>query len=190
VDEVTAREARRLVEEGIKAEAEALAAAESGVEAVVGEPSGEIPVGSRVRLASGGRGRLVERRADGRLVVVAGAVKLVLDPEQVTAAAGSESPRRELAAEPAPQGGAVPAPPLELDLRGLTADEAEARVIGAIDAAVLADHPFLRIIHGKGTGALRERIQRVVAADRRIARFGFAPANRGGTGVTVVEFTP
>jgi DNA mismatch repair protein MutS2 len=84
----------------------------------------------------------------------------------------------------------VPAPPLELDLRGLTADEAEARVIGAIDAAVLADHPFLRIIHGKGTGALRERIQRVVAADRRIARFGFAPANQGGTGVTVVEFTP
>jgi dsDNA-specific endonuclease/ATPase MutS2 len=41
-----------------------------------------------------------------------------------------------------------------------------------------------------GTGVVRERVQRVVARDRRISRYGFAPRNQGGTGVTVVEFSP
>jgi DNA mismatch repair protein MutS2 len=53
---------------------------------------------------------------------------------------------------------------------------------------VLAEQPFLRIIHGMGTGVVRERVRRVVAGDRRVARFGFAPRNQGGTGVTIVEF--
>jgi DNA mismatch repair protein MutS2 len=76
-----------------------------------------------------------------------------------------------------------------VDLRGLTGDEAEQATIAAVDAAVLADQPFLRIIHGMGTGVVRERVRRVVSGDRRVARFGFAPRNQGGTGVTIVEFS-
>jgi DNA mismatch repair protein MutS2 len=57
-----------------------------------------------------------------------------------------------------------------------------------VDAAVLAENPYLRIIHGMGTGVVRERVHRVVRSDRRVARFGFAPRNQGGTGVTIVEF--
>jgi len=54
-------------------------------------------------------------------------------------------------------------------------------------AAVLADLPYLRIIHGKGTGALRDRVRALLAADARVARAALAPANQGGTGVTVAE---
>ena len=72
----------------------------------------------------------------------------------------------------------------------MTGDEAEMAALAAVDAAVLAEQPFLRIIHGMGTGVVRERVQRVVAGDRRISRYSFAPRNQGGTGVTVVEFTP
>lgn len=54
---------------------------------------------------------------------------------------------------------------------------------------MLAEQPFLRIIHGMGTGVVRERVRRVVSGDRRVTRFGFAPRNQGGTGVTVVEFS-
>jgi DNA mismatch repair protein MutS2 len=71
----------------------------------------------------------------------------------------------------------------------MTGDEAEMATIAAVDAAVLADQPFLRIIHGMGTGVVRERVRRVVAKDRRIAHYAFAPRNQGGTGVTVVEFS-
>ena len=72
----------------------------------------------------------------------------------------------------------------------MTGDEAEMATVAAVDAAVLAEQPFLRIIHGMGTGVVRERVRRVVSADRRVARFGFAPRNQGGTGVTIVEFAP
>jgi DNA mismatch repair protein MutS2 len=76
----------------------------------------------------------------------------------------------------------------EIKLLGMRADEAEAVLTRALDEAILADLPYLRIVHGKGTGALREMVQRVLEADPRVARFDFAPANQGGAGVTVAEF--
>jgi DNA mismatch repair protein MutS2 len=78
---------------------------------------------------------------------------------------------------------------LEVDLRGLTGDEAEQATLAAVDAAVLAEQPFLRIIHGMGTGVVRERVRRIVSRDKRIRSYAFAPRNQGGTGVTIVEFS-
>jgi DNA mismatch repair protein MutS2 len=76
----------------------------------------------------------------------------------------------------------------EIDLRGMTGDEAEQVVVAALDSAILAEQPYLRIIHGKGTGVVRERVQQVLKRDRRVKSHAFAPANQGGTGVTVAEF--
>jgi DNA mismatch repair protein MutS2 len=76
----------------------------------------------------------------------------------------------------------------EVSLRGLTVEEAEPLLLRAIDDAVLGDLPYLRIIHGKGTGALRDFVQGALKRDPRIKRFAFAPANQGGQGVTVAEF--
>jgi DNA mismatch repair protein MutS2 len=76
----------------------------------------------------------------------------------------------------------------EVSLRGLRVDEAEASLIKALDAAILADLPYLRVIHGKGTGAVRQRVHEILAADPRVRRFGFAPPAQGGHGVTIVEF--
>jgi DNA mismatch repair protein MutS2 len=79
-------------------------------------------------------------------------------------------------------------PGIEIDLRGLRVDEAEAAIVAAIDSAVLVDQPFLRVIHGKGTGAVRERVHEVLHGDHRVKRYALAPANQGGSGVTLVEF--
>ena len=76
----------------------------------------------------------------------------------------------------------------EVSLRGLTVEEAEPLLTRAIDDAVLADLPYLRIIHGKGTGVLRDFVQSVLKRDPRVKRFSLAPANQGGHGVTVAEF--
>jgi DNA mismatch repair protein MutS2 len=70
----------------------------------------------------------------------------------------------------------------------MRADEAEGVVLSALDAAISADNPFLRIIHGKGTGAVRERVHSVLKGDRRVSRYALAPANQGGSGATIVEF--
>ncbi|HXL10480.1 MAG TPA: Smr/MutS family protein [Gemmatimonadales bacterium] len=77
----------------------------------------------------------------------------------------------------------------EISLRGLRLDEAEPMLVRALDDAVAADLPYLRVIHGKGTGAVRKLVHELLSADPRVKRFGFAPANQGGHGVTIVEFT-
>jgi len=76
----------------------------------------------------------------------------------------------------------------EISLIGLRVSEAEPLLVKALDGAILADLSTLRVIHGKGTGALRQLVHEVLSADPRVKRFGFAPSNQGGHGVTLVEF--
>ena len=78
----------------------------------------------------------------------------------------------------------------EISLIGMRAGEAEGELLRALDAAIAADLPYLRIIHGKGTGALRKMVHEVLGQDRRVRRFGFAAANQGGAGATVAELKP
>jgi DNA mismatch repair protein MutS2 len=184
-DEATAREARRLVEEGIREEGEALAA--GGAAGQRGSGAETLEIGSRVRLESGGSGEVAEIRSDGKIVINAGAIRLVTDASSLELLRNTQGEKKRAVPGPLPS---RPAAPLEIDLRGMTGDEAEVATVAAVDAAVLAEQPFLRIIHGMGTGVVRERVQRVVAGDRRISRYSFAPRNQGGTGVTIVEFTP
>ncbi len=184
-DEAAAREARRMLEEEIASLRVREAAMGGWADGQMGGTS-EAVVGSRVRLDGGGMGHVAEVRSDGKLVVMAGAMRLVLAPDAVTVA-GVE-PESQRKAQPPIRPSAHPLIPYEVDLRGMTGDEAEAATVAAVDAAVLAEHPFLRIIHGMGTGVVRDRVHRVVRGDRRIARFALAPRNQGGSGVTIVEF--
>jgi DNA mismatch repair protein MutS2 len=188
-DEVAAREARRLVEDGIREEGEALERTEKTERTERTDRSRALNVGDRVRVPSGGKGQVLEVRSDDKLVVALGSMRMVLDASELEhLPSSSPSSSSSLSSPPSP-----PSPPspssLEIDLRGMTGDEAETATVAAVDAAVLAEQPFLRIIHGMGTGVVRERVQRVVAGDRRISRYSFAPRNQGGTGVTIVEFS-
>jgi DNA mismatch repair protein MutS2 len=72
-------------------------------------------------------------------------------------------------------------------LRGLRAGEIEDVVMQAVDSAVRADLKSLRIIHGKGTGALRERVAEMLRKESRVASFRLGAWNEGGAGVTVAE---
>jgi len=76
----------------------------------------------------------------------------------------------------------------EISLIGLRVSEAEPLLVKALDDAILADLPSLRVVHGKGTGALRQFVHEILSDDPRVKRFGFAAPNQGGAGVTVVEF--
>ena len=102
------------------------------------------------------------------------------------------APRRPPSPARPPAGAGRPAPmttaATEVSLIGLRMADAEPLLARALDDAVLADLPYLRVIHGKGTGALRQLVHDVLARDTRVKRFGFAPANQGGHGVTVAEF--
>ena len=186
-DDAAAREARRLVEDAIRVEGEALAGQRgSGAAGQFDVGVDEVAIGTRVRLESGGTGEVTEIRSDGRIVVAVGAIRVVTEASGLTIVSKGEGARVRAHTAPPPRG---PAAPLEIDLRGMTGDEAEMATLAAVDAAVLSEQPFLRIIHGMGTGVVRERVQRVVSKDRRVSGYAFAPRNQGGTGVTIVEFS-
>ncbi|WP_071705491.1 endonuclease MutS2 [Murdochiella vaginalis] len=73
-----------------------------------------------------------------------------------------------------------------LDLRGERFDDAMHAVDKYLDDCVLAGYNKVRIIHGKGTGALRKGIQERLKRDRRVVSFAFADVREGGTGATDV----
>jgi len=77
--------------------------------------------------------------------------------------------------------------PTEVDLRGLMVDEALEKVDKFLDDAVLAGLPQVRIIHGKGTGALRKAITEALRTDRRVVSYRLGGVGEGGDGVTVAK---
>ncbi|MFD0768262.1 endonuclease MutS2 [Bacillus sp. CGMCC 1.60114] len=76
---------------------------------------------------------------------------------------------------------------LELDLRGERFEDAMARVEKYLDDAQLASYPRVSIIHGKGTGALRQGVQDYLKNHRGVKSFRYGDMGEGGLGVTVVE---
>ncbi|HKW86980.1 MAG TPA: endonuclease MutS2, partial [Nitrospiraceae bacterium] len=77
--------------------------------------------------------------------------------------------------------------PTLLDVRGKTADEALDLTISALDRAALASAPFLRIIHGHGTGRLRAALRDYLKASPYVLTFRAGERAEGGDGVTIVE---
>jgi DNA mismatch repair protein MutS2 len=163
VNEATAREARRLVEDGVKQEGDALKRLEEGAKEkgwkVTGREKGE---GVRDK-GEGVRGK-GEHSSDQGV-----------------------GPAVQKASLDTPYALPLTPSPSQIDLRGLRVDEAQLEVQQAIDGAVVADMPILRIIHGKGTGALKAAVGELLKSDRRVASFKLADPREGGSGVTVVE---
>ena len=76
----------------------------------------------------------------------------------------------------------------EVDVRGMIGDDAWFVVDKYLDDAVLAGMGTVRIIHGKGTGALRAALWRYFKSDKRIKSYRHGEYGEGDAGVTVIEF--
>jgi DNA mismatch repair protein MutS2 len=79
------------------------------------------------------------------------------------------------------------APPLEYDFRGWRAEEAIEEMDKRLDEAAMAGMPFLRIIHGKGTGALRKAMREYLKGHPSVKELETPPDEQGGAGVTIVK---
>ncbi len=79
--------------------------------------------------------------------------------------------------------------PLEIDLRGLTADEVGFPLAGALERAYHTGRPVVRFIHGKGTGVLRRRVAELLDRHPYVREFRTGHWNEGGDGVTIATLT-
>jgi DNA mismatch repair protein MutS2 len=77
--------------------------------------------------------------------------------------------------------------PTELHLRGLRVEAALYELEKYLDQAVVAGHPRVRIVHGKGTGAVRQAVHERLRESRLVKSFRLGESGEGDTGVTVVE---
>ena len=74
-----------------------------------------------------------------------------------------------------------------VDVRGKASDEALDEVVAALDRATLAGAPFLRIIHGHGTGKLKASLRDYLKDSPYVAEFRAGDLGEGGDGVTIVK---
>ena len=175
-----ARAARRRIEETLRTQSERMPAEER-----LPSEGGVVEVGATVRVAaSGAVGKVVELR-DNRAVIETGGLRLQVP------ANGLERIQEQSKAKPALHvrtwNESDFSASSEVNLIGKRADEAIAELTPAIDAAIRADLPSLRIVHGKGTGALRAVVAQTLKSDPRIKSFRAGTLVEGGTGVTVAE---
>jgi DNA mismatch repair protein MutS2 len=187
--EEAARAARRRVEEAATRQREKQPA-ERSTRPAQGRTRGTpaLEPGVRVRIESLGRTGTVVDVRDGKAMVEAGAMRLLLPREDLTPLAAGD---QQAEPRPRPSAGYMnvgsDARP-EVDLRGMRPDEVDVILGRALDSAIMAGLPSFRIIHGKGTGALRAHVRRLLETDRRISVQRPGELFEGGTGVTVVEF--
>lgn len=185
----TARDARRRVEElaaSHAAEIERIDREDRPARRAPVEIGGPIAVGDTVEMETleGRTGQILELR-DGQAIVAVGALKMTVPVSTLS----TVSRARERAAARTETYAALPDVDVstEIDVRGMRVDEMELAVQRALDAAIGADLHVMRIIHGKGTGALRERVDELLRADRRVREHRVGAWNEGGTGVTIAE---
>lgn len=130
----------------------------------------------------GKTGRVVERR-DGDVVVALGVIKMTFPATSVLVAPVQSVPTATAMYGDQPDLDVA----TEIDVRGVRAGDVDDLVLQAVDAAIRADLKSIRVIHGKGTGALRERVAEMLRKDTRVRSFRPGGFNEGGTGVTVVD---
>ncbi len=75
----------------------------------------------------------------------------------------------------------------DIDLRGMRGDEALQKVISFLDEAVMLNYKELRILHGTGTGALRQLIRQYLSTNPLVASYADEQVQLGGAGITVVQ---
>jgi hypothetical protein len=145
----------------------------------IGQPV-STPLGAgTVRELRGSGFVLVDIRGRSVLVPVA-AVSPALSASAAAPGAGGRPPGSPVAAPAEPPNAAAS----EVDLHGLTVDEALARAETALNDALLADRPQLRLIHGRSGGRIKAALHRRLRAMPSIRAFRLDPRNAG---VTVVD---
>ena len=139
-----------------------------------------------VRTLGNKRGVIVEAGRHGQYRVRVGSITtwcreedLDASPESSQGKLGGPKHRDESNAS----GPRTPAPPDCIDLHGLRVEEAMARVVDAIDRALLGGADRLEVLHGKGSGRIKEALHQRLASMRVVVSFELDPENPGVTWV-------
>jgi DNA mismatch repair protein MutS2 len=150
---------------------------------------GNLQAGTKIRV-KGFAKPLIFRRLDGNSAEVeAGPLRMKVALDEITGIEGAAS-------GPASSGVSVrsvpreTSAPNEINVIGMTVEQARELVDKFLDDAALAHLPQVRIIHGHGTGALRKGLAEYLKTQPLVSKSSFEAEERGGKAITVVELRP
>jgi DNA mismatch repair protein MutS2 len=155
------------------------------------EPERLLP-GARIHVRGLPQAVILRRKDDNTAEIEAGPLRMKIALEDIVGIEGERMAGKTL--QPAaPRGVTVHAEPGEgatsdeINVIGLTVEEATARVDKFLDEAALANKPRVRIIHGHGTGALRRGLGEFLSSHPLVERISAEAEDRGGAAITVVQ---
>ena len=147
-------------------------------------------VGDEILVISyGQRGTLVKQLKDGRWEAQVGLIKMTLEEKEfnlIKAEKGAAQPKKRQVN--VVKRSNTSGPRARLDLRGKRYEEAMQELDGFIDQALLNNMAQVDIIHGIGTGVIREGVNKYLRRNKHVKSFEYAPQNAGGSGATIVTF--
>ncbi len=139
-------------------------------------------------LSYGQRGTLTNQLKDGRWEAQVGLLKMTLEEREFDLVqAQQEAPVKKKQVNVVKRA-VGKAPQARLDLRGKRYEEAMEALDAFIDQALLNNMAQVDIIHGIGTGVIREGVTKYLQRNKQVKSFGYAPQNAGGSGATIVTF--
>ena len=139
-------------------------------------------------LSYGQRGTLTNQLKDGRWEAQVGLIKMTLEEREFDLVqAQQEVPVKKKQVNVIKRAGGK-GPQARLDLRGKRYEEAMEALDAFIDQALLNNMAQVDIIHGIGTGVIREGVTKYLQRNKQVKSFGYAPQNAGGSGATIVTF--
>ncbi len=151
------------------------------------EPTRAIKVGDTVELLRfGTKAQVLSIQKDGSYELQAGIMKITARPDEVYLIEETRQQAKKIIERTKREFRSAGAS-TELDLRGMTADEAVATLAVFLDNAMLANLSSVRIIHGKGTGVLRKAVQDELKHNRAVKRYRLGVYGEGEDGVTIAE---
>ncbi|RSJ69415.1 Endonuclease MutS2 [Streptococcus oralis] len=141
-----------------------------------------------VVLSYGQRGTLTNQLKDGRWEAQVGLIKMTLEEKEFDLVqAQQEVPVKKKQVNVVKRASGR-GPQARLDLRGKRYEEAMNELDAFIDQALLNNMAQVDIIHGIGTGVIREGVTKYLQRNKHVKSFGYAPQNAGGSGATIVTF--
>ena len=139
-------------------------------------------------LSYGQRGTLTNQLKDGRWEAQVGLIKMTLEEKEFDLVqAQQEAPVKKKQVNVVKRA-VGKGPRARLDLRGKRYEEAMSELDAFIDQALLNNLAQVDIIHGIGTGVIREGVTKYLQRNKHVKTFGYAPQNAGGSGATIVTF--
>ena len=154
------------------------------------EPKRPVMVGDTVELLKlGTKASVLAINKDGTYQLQAGILKMTAKPEEVYLLE-NENPYKENGGRPKHSGREMKleAHPSEVDLRGMDTVEAICALSLYLDSAMRSNLQTVRIIHGKGTGALRAAVHQELKKNKFVKNFRLGVYGEGEDGVTIAEF--